>query len=331
MIHTGRKRNTPIVTLLKNYSNKKSGKVTESRNEIQTRFDYLDWKDQKKIILAFLESGKTDRQWAYLKALDYWDKAFEPKIKELWEELHERKCSWVVTRHFPKEYLQRNIDQFSEGRDYYFICLRLAEDKDFVIQQEKLSPTDYLAVLYHTGRNIQDDEAHHTLLKTVRHICEKEPSIYDNLLDSYTHLDVGTIISPIRFRDVSRSLYYLKGLNCEHIVAQFTIWNDAIEKAIYSSQEYKSICQSRFEPFDYPEAAISLCRKYASKALEGLHEQLSTPSTATVLPPEERPAEASIPTPADPAVLKAMMAKNPTLERLINDFELDTEESLLPF
>jgi hypothetical protein len=74
-----------------------------------------------------------------------------------------------------------------------------------------------------------------------------------------------------------------------------------------------------------------LCRKYASKALEGLHEQLSAPSTATVLPPEERPAEASIPTPTDPAVLKAMMAKNPALERLINDFELDTEESLLPF
>ena len=37
-----RKRNTPIATLIKNYINKKSGKVPESRKEIQRRFDYLD-------------------------------------------------------------------------------------------------------------------------------------------------------------------------------------------------------------------------------------------------------------------------------------------------
>ena len=70
MTYNTKKRNTPIATLIKNYINKKSGKVSDSRNEIQRRFDYLDWKDQKKIVLAFLESGKTDRQWAYSKTLD---------------------------------------------------------------------------------------------------------------------------------------------------------------------------------------------------------------------------------------------------------------------
>ena len=74
MTYNTKKRNTPIATLIKNYINKNSGKVSDSRNEIQRRFDYIDWKDQKKIVLAFLESGKTDRQWAYSKALDYWDK-----------------------------------------------------------------------------------------------------------------------------------------------------------------------------------------------------------------------------------------------------------------
>ena len=64
-----RKRNTPIATLIKNYINKKSGKVPESRKEIQRRFDHLDWKDQKKIMQAFLESGKADRLWAYITSL----------------------------------------------------------------------------------------------------------------------------------------------------------------------------------------------------------------------------------------------------------------------
>ena len=170
MTYNTKKRNTPIATLIKNYINKKSGKVSDSRNEIQRRFDYLDWKDQKKIVLAFLESGKTDRQWAYSKALDYWDKSFEPKIKELWEQLHEEKCSWVVIRHFSVEYLSQNIDKFTEGRDYYFICLRLAENCEFEINKEKLSNTDYLAVLYHTGRSIDMSEAEVLLYENVHKI-----------------------------------------------------------------------------------------------------------------------------------------------------------------
>lgn len=63
-------RHRPIATVIKNYLDKKSGKVTESRNEIQRRFFGLDWKDQKRIMSAFLDSGKADRDWAYSRLLD---------------------------------------------------------------------------------------------------------------------------------------------------------------------------------------------------------------------------------------------------------------------
>lgn len=342
MKYTSHQRNTPIVTLLKNYTNKKSGKVTESRDEIQKRFDYLDWKDQKKIIRAFLESGKSDRQWGYAKALDYWDKAFEPIIKELWEQFHERKCSWVITRHFPIEYLQQHIEQFSVGRDYHFICLRLAKDKDFVIQKEKLSPTDYLSVLHHTGRSIQEDEANDILQKIVHNMCVKEFSIYENPLDPYVEIDKGSIISPIRFRDVSLAIYYLKKLNCDFVASQFEEWNDRIEKTIYNSPEYKAICQSDLSIYDYQERAIPIAQKYAYMALNDSYKQASDPSTNTALQEiqpiettpkkqEENTSEAEVPITNDPAILKEMIAKNPTLERLIGDFGLDAEESPLPF
>lgn len=169
-----RKRNTPIATLIKNYINKKSGKVPESRKEIQRRFDYLDWKDQKKIMQAFLESGKADRLWAYTKLLDNWDKSFEPRIKELWEQSHEGKSSWVVIRYFPTKFLSQNIDKFTDDRDYYFICLRLAEDKSYIIDRSKLSITDYLSVLYHTDRPLSDDEARDLLYKTVHDVCTED-------------------------------------------------------------------------------------------------------------------------------------------------------------
>ena len=87
-------RNNPIATVIKNYMNKKSGKVTDSRNEIQRRFFGLDWKDQKKIMVAFLDSGISDRDWAYSRLLDLWDASFEPQVLKLWETYHEDKCAW---------------------------------------------------------------------------------------------------------------------------------------------------------------------------------------------------------------------------------------------
>ena len=99
-------RNNPIATVIKNYVNKKSGKVTDSRNEIQRRFFGLDWKDQKKIMAAFLDSGISDRDWAYSRLLDLWDASFEPQVLKLWETYHEEKCAWVIIRHFPKEFIK---------------------------------------------------------------------------------------------------------------------------------------------------------------------------------------------------------------------------------
>lgn len=164
-------RNNPIATVIKNYTNKKSGKVTDARNEIQRRFFGLDWKDQKRIMAAFLDSGVSDRNWAYSRLLDLWDASFEPLVQALWETYHEEKCAWVIIRHFPKEYLREHIDLFHEGRDYYFICRRLAEDSDFVIDKSKMSKTDYLMALSHAERHIDDVEATDTLYEIVRDIA----------------------------------------------------------------------------------------------------------------------------------------------------------------
>ncbi len=38
-------RNRPIASVIRDYINKKSGKVTASRTEIKRRFFGLDWKD----------------------------------------------------------------------------------------------------------------------------------------------------------------------------------------------------------------------------------------------------------------------------------------------
>jgi len=261
-----RKRNTPIATLIKNYINKKSGKVPESRKEIQRRFDYLDWKDQKKIMHAFLESGKSDRLWAYSKLVDNWDKSFEPRIKELWEQSHEGKSSWVVIRYFPTKYLSQNIDKFTDDRDYYFICLRLAKDKSYIIDRRKLSITDYLSVLYHTDRPLSNDEARDLLYKTVHDVCT-EVFEYPQLSE-YAYGGKDFVISPILFQNVNLAVYYLRKMDLTDVVHQFEIWNEGVQRAVFNSPEFKTILNTDMIGYEIELAKAKVAKKYAYLALD---------------------------------------------------------------
>lgn len=335
-----KKRNTPIATLIKNYANKKSGKVADSRKEILWRFNYLDWKDQKKIILSFFDSGKTDRQWAYSRALDYWDKSFEAKVKELWESYHEERCSWVVIRHFPVEYLSKNINQFTEERDYFFICLRLAESKDFLIDKNKLSLTDYLAVLYHTGRSIADDEAKDIPYIIVHKICVEGFQGFERQLDRYANSSNGNVISPIHFQDVNLALYYLRKLNCLQIVSQFEEWNEEVQRTVFESLEFKAITNSDLDDWNNRIGRINIARKYAYLALDDKYKKNSDPEIESILESKEwfvepiikeKAPNSSALEPSDPSVLKEMMADNPAIEKLVGSFGLDVENNDLPF
>ena len=278
MRYQKRKRNTPISTLIKNYLNKKSGKVTESREEIKWRFDHLDWKDQKKILFAFMDSGISDREWAYSKMLDNWDDSFQPKVRELWETYHEYKCSWSIIRYFPLEYIKEHIGEFTDERDYYFICLRLAKDKDFVIDRTKLSDRDYLAVLWHTGRTISNDDARDTLFSIIYDCC-----LADTFMPRLEHVGenrYNKVITPANYREVNLAIYYLLKLEKDNIVQQFEQWNEQVEDAIYNSAEFKSIDRNDFFfDYEYDCRRVEIANLYAFQALD---EKYKLPSDPTV-------------------------------------------------
>ena len=269
-------RNRPIATVIKNYLDKKSGKVTESRNEIQRRFFGLDWKDQKRIMSAFLDSGKSDRDWAYSRLLDLWDSSFQEQIKGLWDEYHEFRCAGIIIRHFPLDYIRENMDQFKEDRDYYFICLRLAKGKDYMIERAKLSKTDYLAVLYHTEREITDDDARDTLYGIVHDCC-----FCDSFLARLEHLGEGrrgNLVTPANYRDVNLAIYYLLRLDKEDVVQQFREWNEKVEDAIYNSPEFKAFQRLPYSSYDEERKGIELANLYAYMALDDNYKMPSDPS-----------------------------------------------------
>lgn len=277
MKYQKRKRNTPIATLIRNYLNKKSGKVSESRDEIKWRFDYLDWKDQKKILIAFLDSCMSDREWAYSKLLDNWDKTLEPKVKELWEKYHENKCSWSVIRYFPLEYISEHIDSFTDSRDYYFISLRLAMDKNYVIDRTKLSNTDYLALLYHSGRNISDDDARDTLFSIIHDCC-----LEHSFITKLEHVGEGrynNVVAPANYRKVRLGIYYLLKLDKDNVVQEFDKWNEIVEDEIYNSQEFKNIDKNKIDSeYEYNHRRTEITNLYGFQALDDRYKQPSDPT-----------------------------------------------------
>ena len=266
-------RNKPIATVIKNYIDKQSGKVTESRKEIQRRFFGLDWKDQKRIMSAFLDAGKSDRDWAYSRLLDLWDDSFEQKVSDVWAKYHEPRCAWIIIRHFPLDYIKNNTDQFKDERNYYFICLRLAKDKNYVIDRNQLSKTDYLALLYHTEREIADDEAHDYLFSIVHDYC-----LGDSLLRRLEHVGEGKqgcVITPSNYRNVNLAIYYLLRLGKEDVVQQFREWNQKLEETIFNSPEFQLVENIYGSSgYEYEHKRVEVADIYAYQALDEKYKSL---------------------------------------------------------
>ena len=268
-----RKRNSPIAKLIKNYTDKNSGKVSDSRSEIRQRFDYLDWKDQKKIILAFLDSCRSDRQWIYKKLYENWDKSFEPKVREIWETYREPMCAWSVIRFFPTDYVLGNIESFSGDRDYYFICLRFADDHSFVIDESKLRPEDFLSVLFHSGRKINDDKALDILFSIVRNFCTGLPNgcIHDRIED---HNNGNDIITPSNLHSIKLAKYYLRESNLKAIYS-FDRWNQLLYDTIAQSSEYQELLVSGKNDYSARMQLEFIAKKYAYDSLDDKYKSPS--------------------------------------------------------
>lgn len=316
------RRNTAIATLIKRYVNKKSGKVTEARNEIQRRFWALDWMDQKKILTAFLEAGKVDRHWAYKQLLDYWDRSFEDTVRALWEKYHEQRCKWVVIRHLSLEYVRQNMQDFTEERDYYFVCLRLAKDQGYVIEKEKLSHTDYLAVLFHSGREFDEKEGLDILYKIVHNYCVM--GIDDYEVSKSRDSDTTSWFFPMNLQDIRLAIYYLEKADCCKPVLAFEEWNEKVKKAMKDSQEYNRLHAHPYVEYDYERRKLDVLRKYAYIALDEKYKMPSDPPIDDILKPakvyfDDKEAISGVPP-------MAMLA------RLFSDSSSEVgEEEILPF
>lgn len=337
MIYKPLKRNTPVATLIKNYINKKSGKVSESRNEIQKRFEHLDWKDQKKILMAFLDSCKSDRQWAYSKLYHHWDKSFEAKVKDVWDRLHEPMCAWSIIRFFPISYVKENMASFTDDRNFYFISLRLAEDPKYVIDRSKLRTVDYLAVLCNSGRTISEDETIDMLFEIVHDLCINGFSIYEQTHMNYDE-DVFNLSKNL---SINRAQNYLFRMEHLKAIRFFDEWKRKVHNDVMDSPEYNILKQWGVSQYEFCEQSILIVRKYAYLALDDKYK-LPTDTSMTKLlsfvdltfrqPPKDVPSKITNDMfSSDPLFLEKIKQTNVEVQKLMDTFELELVNGDIPF
>lgn len=306
-----RKRNTPITTLIKTFLNKKSGKVVKSRWELQDRFDYLDWKDQKKILMTFLYSGMKDRKWASFKLLSYWDKSFEPIMEELWQKYHERELAWPIIRYFPVEYIKQNMDSLGAGHNYQNICIRLYGVEGFEMDESKLDEVELLNVYIKTEQRLTKERLKEMLFTLVEKICLDE---YEDW-GLYYNCEINCGITSVTYSYlVKRFMSLLEKINETQIIEEFVDWNSrVIQDEVYNSKILNKDMFFDTNAIDFNLQITKVCylkhiNEYRAQAIRNAEEE------------REKQKE----------YLLEMLNEYPSVAKLFSVFGLDYEETV-PF
>lgn len=234
--------NRPVATLLKEYTGHDKKKIAAARTELHRRFDYLDYDIQKKILLAHLESTKNDRQWAYPRLLDYWDASFIAPVLNAWDKYHEKRCSWAIVQHFPKEYIIEHIEELASiERNYYYICLRFGGDNDFVIDKNRLLPFDLIRVACKTGMPISHDEAMWSVFSIIVRACNDTDYI-GSFAEGYVFFSPGndrfTRFSLDNISTLEYAYYYLSKLEMTSVTEELGRWIDTVNEALIKTPEW---------------------------------------------------------------------------------------------
>lgn len=128
-------RNESISVLLKDFINKKGGRVAVARIKLRDRFSKQSSQIQRKILKTMLHASKQDRMWAFNRLNHHWDNFFLKDVKTLWEQYHEEESGKVIIRHFPMEYVYDNMSILSTQDKYTNLCIKLIHHPKFHINK----------------------------------------------------------------------------------------------------------------------------------------------------------------------------------------------------
>lgn len=173
-------KNAPITTLLNLFLDKKSKQVRFARKCLRDRFDNQSYRDQNRILRVFLEGPAMDCDWAGRILRENWRKELKEDIEKSWTRTRRPMLAYVILRHFPNRYILQEQFHLSESAGYQYVCARVGNEPEFVLDESRLCVQDYFYVMAKLGRKV-DAEA---MEKKIYNFLLNYDGYYDHCLSS---------------------------------------------------------------------------------------------------------------------------------------------------
>ena len=309
------KKNETISCLLKQFTNKKSGKVVSSRAKLKDRFAQQDFLSQRKIIKAFLFGAKLDREWAYGRLKCNWDNFFSNDIKTLWEQYHDAECKLIVIRFLPTDYVLDNLSLLDSDEYYSWLCTRLINHSQFHLDKDRLSKCphifwsgeiEYLYILAKSKSHIDEGEATRILFESIASTIsrEKVPEDVTTLSGRYSPKKKFDLVGVIDgfiptakwLQSVQRVLWCMGKLGLVDELIAFEEWDKGVQYKFFQTWQSENyfFFYSAQECYDLFRMIVAECipdrYKYLLPISYGIQKQEEKKSEETIFDPKKNPA-----------------------------------------
>ena len=318
-------RNEPISSLLKQFADKKSGKVATARKKLRDRFAKQDFKMQRKILKAFLSSAKQDRIWAYSRLKANWDSALYDEVKTLWEQYHEKECGQVVLRYFPTQYVYNNLSHLDIDENYTWLCIRLINHPQFQIDKENLeldgvykfygrSDVELLYIKAKSNSKLKKGEATRILYEQIIDYLNHNPTPSNLLIEKFNRADsflYEDYYPTTKWLDVvSHILWCMGNLGLTEELIAYEEWDSMVQRKLVYSSDYEELKKNHMT--DFSQECYLLFRNVIAECLPKEYKHLIRFSHSCVDEVNNKP-KMSI----------DELKSNPTLSTLIDQLGLE--------
>ena len=131
---------------------------TDARVKLWSRFGAQSYVDQVKVIRSLLKGEGRDREWCYETMKTWWSDELVPDVQRAWEAFHEKGCAGIVARKLPSSFVVSHREELEE-KDYASVCLRLCTDENCLVDDTRLSRTEFIEIAAHNHWNLDNNDA----------------------------------------------------------------------------------------------------------------------------------------------------------------------------
>lgn len=132
-------KHSEIITLLKVFQDKKSGKVIESRNILRDSFYFL----RRMVLKAFLNGSKTDMDWVSLRMQKLWFPELMPLLKKKWLSVQAKEVALFIIHNTSRDYVLSQKHLLIKTLGYYQYLAETAPWGEDEIVSPSLNLPDY--------------------------------------------------------------------------------------------------------------------------------------------------------------------------------------------